>query len=159
LYRYVFNEPFRFVDPSGLDAASGTIVSTIGTTGAIEGSGIIAGIGAGIVVVGSSIVAYLGVQLGYESMRYYSESCRAARLEAQRRVIIENMAKGATRIANDYLDQLRRKYPKATKEELCNILKAAYEAARKAGDSKLANTIKLAQKALGCRQTHYGRKE
>jgi RHS repeat-associated protein len=65
------------------------------------------------------------------------------------------MAKGKGNISNDYLDKLRRKNPKATKEQLCEMLRLAYEAARKKGDSKLAATIKLAQKALGCRQTHY----
>jgi hypothetical protein len=66
-------------------------------------------------------------------------------------------AKGRGNISNYYLDQLRRKNPKATKEQLCEMLREAYEAARKSGDSDLAATIKLAQKALGCRPTHYGK--
>jgi hypothetical protein len=68
------------------------------------------------------------------------------------------MGKGPQNIGSDYLDQLRRKYPRATKQELCDMLKAAYEVARAAGDSELANKIKKDEKALGCRRTHYGKK-
>jgi len=68
------------------------------------------------------------------------------------------MARGMQNIRNDYLERLRRGHPRATRDEICDLLAAAYEAARAAGDTALANTIKLAQKAAGCRRTHYGRR-
>jgi RHS repeat-associated protein len=64
-------------------------------------------------------------------------------------------AKGKQNIRNYILDNLRRKFPKASNEELGRMLQAAYEEARKAKDSELANTIKQAQKAVGGRQTKY----
>ncbi len=74
-------------------------------------------------------------------------------------VTILAMAKGRQNIRNDYLDRVRRAAgPCLTHDQLCAMLQAAYEAARQARDMKLAREIQLAQKAAGCRRTHYGRR-
>ena len=74
-------------------------------------------------------------------------------------LLILETARGRQNIRNDYLDALRRANPRKSKAELCALLEAAYEEARNAKNTGLAQTIKLAQKALGCRQTHYGNKK
>jgi hypothetical protein len=75
------------------------------------------------------------------------------RREAQ----LVQMGKGYGNIRNEITEKPRKQFPKATNEQLGEILRDAYRAARKLGQTELAEKIKQAQKALGTRGTHYGR--
>ena len=175
LYRYVFNSAINRVDPSGLatgvEEAVGTGIGIGAGTASFVGGALLFGLGA-FAVKGNWFgiadkIAKITYGIASEDEIVAQMNGRALKtaldFEAERQALIEeykiaeeikNMAKGARNIRNAYLEALRRSNPKATKQELCDILAAAYLAARKAKDYKLAATIKMAQKALGCRRTH-----
>ena len=146
LYRYVLNGPAIATDPSGfvlssLCRADAALLGAAGVGGGTVGIGIGGGAAAGI--TGSSVAGAVG-QAGLITIGVV-QLCKTF-----------NMAKGRQSIRNDYLEQLRRKFPKASNQRIWELLVAAYVAARASGNAALANTIKKAQKALkGCRPTHY----
>jgi RHS repeat-associated protein len=131
-YLYANGDPVNLLDPSGRSVAVETatidILSAILTTGKIVVSGYIVGCAFGVALSAFDIID------NTNSVPVIWQWCAKG---------------GKQNIDNEWVRDAR------LQPDPCAWLEALYKAARARGDSKLAQKLKTAQKALGCRGSSY----